>query len=310
MTLHHALAQHFVFVNLGAGGDADYQLPADLQRTITLLELDAGDVAARTSEAFAAKISLRSVVAGSAGPRLFRRRAFWGASSLLESRPEVVAAFGLAHLDRVVETQAVEAVTLPELLRQHQIETVDFLKTDLEGLDFEVIRSCADLLPRLLALQCELRFTPYFQDEPRFPEVAHYLHAHGFELMRLLPEYWKHHTPHRADHVDGQLIWADCVFLKRPDCLPAELLQAPALALAKLILLAGMLEHRSYAEWLFERYRPALAADWLPALRPIRRAFGSLARLTGAGPWLRRVLDRLRPPADSPGLAHIVRDLP
>ena len=310
MSLYDELADNFVVVNLGAAADSDFPLPLRAKQVVTLLELDAGDVEARSSGSFARKISLNRAVAGTTGTRVFRRRACWGASSLLESRSEVVRAFGLAHLDRVVSTETVTTTTLPEILKEEHLSSVDFLKTDLEGMDFDVIRSCEHLLPNLLALKCELRFQPYFQGEPFFHEVTSYLHQHGFELMNMVPEYWKHRCEHRDEHKDGQLVWADCVFMKRPTELPTDLRNPPSIAIAKLIILASMLGHRSYAEWLSEEHSGLLDGGWQQDLRPyttpVRRSFWQALNMT--------VFSRLHPLQLRQRLraltAHILRRAP
>ena len=87
--------------------------------------------------------------------------------------------------------------SLSTILTEFGLSSVDFLKTDLEGVDFEVIQSLQEKLERVLFIDAELRFQPFFAGEPDYHEVASFLYARGFELVSLSPAYWKPKTKHR-----------------------------------------------------------------------------------------------------------------
>jgi hypothetical protein len=145
------------------------------------------------------------------------------------------------------------------------------------------------MLPRILAVKCELRFQPLFQGEPYFHESSSYLTAHGFELIDLKPEFWKPATAHWKDHPDGRVVWANCLFMKRPEVITSSVSQA------KQIIIASMADRRCYAEYLFEKWQDSLPREWRADLEklvmPIAPTFRDKA------PWkiLRYMRDTLWP---------------
>jgi hypothetical protein len=221
------------------------------------------------------------------GHRTFRVNQNPGTSSLLEPRQNLISEYGIEkdyETDHIID---VACVTFPDILRKEGITTVDFLKTDLEGLDYEVLQSAEALLPNLIAIQCELRFQPFYHGEPYFHEVISYLNDRGFEVISLEPEYWQPVTQHRKQHIDGRITFCDVVLFKKEE----NLINIPAtqrpLALAKQVILACMLGHKSYAEHILESHLAEFPKNWLNDLRAlvkprvlsfIRRSLMSLIR--------------------------------
>lgn len=286
-TLPDSLRGHFVVVNLGSAGDRDYALPASIRAATTLVEVDAG-TSSRSRGLYAAKHALQSAVAGTRSTRKFIQRRYGLCSSLLERRRELIDQYGLGRYFEIVSESVVQCERLPDLLNGLDIQSVDFLKTDLEELHFEVIQSCEAMLPQILAIQCELRFQPFYIGEPQFHEVASYLCERGFELIALQPEYWKPRTANYRQHRDGRLAWADCLFMRK-----ANLVTQP-LAQAKQVIIAGMVGRRSWAEHLLGQYKSSLPAAWIADLAPVVRAHRSV-RDTWIWKLLRRVRTAIRP---------------
>lgn len=311
-SLASALTGSFVIANLGASGDTDYQLPPALLKTITLIQADAGPQPIGTTNQYHKKYTVRDIVAGNKTPRQFTLRRFWGCSSIYEPRQELIEQYGLQKYFVAISFQDVVPITLPEILKECGVESVDYLKTDLEGVDFEVIRSCDDFMDRILAIKCELRFQPFFHGEPSFHEVVDYLQQRDFELIGLKPAYWKPVTRHRTDHRDGRAVFADCLFLKRIEAvrrLPSEI--APW-ASAKQVIIAAMSAKKCYGEYLVEQYRDILPDRWwkeISSLVTPRPMHGSVGRLIEESAFLcarifRRLREAMRNQKDQKGFDH------
>lgn len=267
VNLQEALAGSFVVVNLGSGGDQDYDLPLSLLKTITLLEIDGGKNASDTKKQYYKKHTIYDVVAGNKSPGVFTVRHFGACSSLYQPRPEIITEYGLQNFYQTRSVQNIVPVTLPETLDSLKIDSVDFLKTDLEGADYEVIKSCESYIDKILAIKCELRFQPFYEGEPYFHEVAEYLHQHHFELIGLKPEYWKPVTAHRNDHRGGRAVFADALFFKKPEAVRQYPEPIGSLSAAKQIVIACMSDKKSHAEWLLEQYRNLFPDLWMEELR-------------------------------------------
>jgi hypothetical protein len=283
--LTSALTGSFVIVNLGAGGDSDYNLPLPFLKTITLVEADGGTQRIDTSNRYHEKYTVRDIVAGNKIQRCFTLRKYWGCSSIYEPRQELIKQYGLEEYFEEEAHEDVVPTTIPEILSNHSLESIDYLKTDLEGVDFEVIKSCEGIMGRILALKCELRFQPFFHGEPFFHEVAEYLHRFDFELIGLKPAYWKPVTAHVKNHHDGRVAFVDCLFFKRPEAVRLFSKDVLPLAAAKQVIIAAMSGKKSYAEWLLEQYRDLIPKQWQ----------GEMVSLVTPHPLSRKIEKRTRP---------------
>jgi FkbM family methyltransferase len=268
------LCSEFVVVNLGASGDPDYKAPADVLKAMTLVELDGGAQPIQTSDRYHRKVRISEWVSGRGGTRTFFERNFWACCGLSPARDEVVAKYGLEPFYTVKATREVSTRPLPDVLRANGINQVDFLKTDLEGLDFEVIESMTEWLPSILAVQCELRFDPIYQDEPPFEEVVPVLRRAGFDLVGLRPEYWKPKHPDWGHFVDGNVAWGDFVFLRSPASVLALAERTQnARPLVKHLLLAALLGKMNQALALLHRCRTLMPADEVTELIQVMMEF-------------------------------------
>lgn len=285
--LYTALKGNFTIVNLGCIGDADFLLPKEILQTLTVVEADA-EGGAVTGRHYHRKICIQQPIAGQKGKRTFRRNNFAGTCSLLEPLDGVVEAFGMERYCDVVERVEFDCDTVPNLLRKEQILSLDFLKTDVEGLDYEIIRSCGEFLGKTLFVQCELRFKPFYQTEPCFHETVNLLAKHGYEVLDITHiDRWQYKTPNRGFQVQGRAQWADFLFALQPERLAGTYGEALPEAVAKQIILACMLGKKNYAEYLLHKFKDSIPDDWFCELEQLTRP-----RFPGVRPFftsLRRV---------------------
>jgi hypothetical protein len=279
--LANALRGRFVVASLGASGDRDYPLPEALRRATTLIDLDAAADSKITSDYFAHH-RIRRVIAGVSGPRTFRQNRSVYCSSILPPRDELIEVYGLQELFEIVALSEVECTSLSAILHETGVPAIDYLKVDLEGEDFNVIRHLGNLLEPILCLQMELRFQPFFEGEPYFHEVVAFLHDRGFDLIGVAPEHWKPVTRTGPAHDDGRTVWADTHFVRR---LPHG---AEPLVRAKQIIACALMGGRTYAQHLFERAEAGLPSSWHAELEAV------LAPSVKRKPFLKRSFSKLR----------------
>ena len=282
------LAGDFTICDLGSANSADLPGLRPLRQAITLIELDAIGVGQTSAPDYYRKIVLQKAISGQPGRRTFHKRRFAQSSSFLEVKDDLIGAYGLRSLFETDGTLELECETLPSLLSRHGLARVDFLKTDLEGIDLEVMASAPEIVGRSLVIQSELRFQPFYVGEPDFYAVGAFLAGLNFDLIALRPEVWKYATPHRDLQRDGRLVWADAIFFLRPECVEHSFGDMASVALVKQIILAYALRLPNYAEYLFERVRPRLPAAIVSELttylgrgKGATRLVNALARLPG-----------------------------
>jgi Methyltransferase FkbM domain len=83
-------------------------------------------------------------------------------------------------------------VFLPDFLAAHGIQSIDFLKLDVDGQDFEVLLSLESWLgeAQCLGLMVEVcYFGSADETDHTFHNVDRYLKRLGFELFDVLPMY-------------------------------------------------------------------------------------------------------------------------
>jgi hypothetical protein len=267
--LDDALKNNFTIVNLGCIGDTDYRLPKSLVQAITLVEIDA-EGGAQTQSSYHRKIKVTTPIAGVPGKYTFVRNNFAGTCSLLRPRPGKVEEFGMQQYFHEISATEMECETLPALLKREQVATLDFLKTDVEGLDSAIIQSCKDYFGQTLAFQAELRFLPFYESEPCFHKTVALLADHGYEVLDIIHiDRWKYRTPHWKRQMEGRAVWADFLFFLKPEKLVANFGEAAPLAIAKQIILACMLGKKNYGEFLLQQFDTTLPEDWKTELRGI-----------------------------------------
>lgn len=274
-----SLRGRFTVVNLGCIGDDDFRLPADIARSMTLVEIDA-EGGAQTRSRYHRKIVINKPVSGTPGVRSFRRNTFAGTCSFLDPLPGRIEAYGMERYCQLIGRADMECETIPALLQREGISGLDFLKTDVEGSDFEIIQSCEQYLGRMLFLQCELRFRPFYETERYFHEAVAYLAGHGFEVLDLLHiDRWKYATPHRPWQLEGRAEWADFLLVLRPELMRERFGSQLPLAIAKMVIIASMAGKKNYAEHILREFQSELPAGWIQILRPlVRPALPGLAQ--------------------------------
>jgi len=243
------LTGNFIILNLGSAGDRD--LPTKFSRAITLVEIDALSSSKTTESKYFKRISLKKAIGGKTEKRLFYKRKWRDSSSFLKANPEIVSIYGHEKYVEFDGTIEMECESIKSLLDTFRIGRVDFIKTDLEGLDYEVLSSAPEIVSKALVITSELRFQPFYLGEPPFHTMVTYLTDHGFEIITMRPEVWKLLTPNRHKQRDGRLVFADTTFFLRPSKVREIFKEEAPLAFIKQIILAKTFGLHNYAEFLF-----------------------------------------------------------
>jgi hypothetical protein len=238
--LRKVLTSPLNFLLLGSSNDV-LRLPRDLADRINVFSVDA--VSPGQGASFTA---ISEIVAPDAGGVTFVERSFSGCSSIAPPREDLVRAYGLEALFREKSRLTVQGTTVGQLAERHHVDRWHFMKTDLEGLDFAVVKSLGDDLRRTLVLQMELRFEPFYAGEPHFHEVAAYLAGRGFDVLDLQIERWRYVTPHMLLPTKGRATYCDALFVNRE---PGD--QSTDVLAQALIL--GILGYLNQAEHLLGR---------------------------------------------------------
>ncbi len=99
-----------------------------------------------------------------------------------------------------------------------EIETMDYLKIDIQGSEMLVFESAAERLKDCLVVHTEVMFVPMYQGQPLFSEQELFLRKFGlrvhkfFEIQgHVLKPFVVNGSKHRPL---SQVFWADVIFIK------------------------------------------------------------------------------------------------
>lgn len=113
-------------------------------------------------------------------------------SSFLEVNQKSDTVLWQSHLPNLVISQriSVECVTLEKIMKDHNLEKVDFLKIDTQGSDLSVLRSAGSEISKIMSVVVELPYSKAVQlydGEEDVLEGIKILAGLGFSPVRLVP---------------------------------------------------------------------------------------------------------------------------
>jgi FkbM family methyltransferase len=108
---------------------------------------------------------------------------------------------------RYIGTETVQLRTLDSLAAEY-ISSDDriFIKLDVQGFEYNVLRGANSLLENVVGLQAELSLVPLYDGEHLFEPMWQNLNDRGFELWSLIPGL--------IDPKSGRLLQLDAVFFR------------------------------------------------------------------------------------------------
>jgi len=152
-----------------------------------------------------------------------------GMTSLLTPDPVALGHFAMfSEWGQVLREIPVTTYRLDDIAA---IETIDYLKMDVQGSELAILRNAANHLKSVVAIQTEISFVPLYQGQPGFGEIDRELRTAGFvphmfaaiEKRLIAPMAGK--DPFAAMN---QLLEADIVYVRdfvRPEGMNVEQLK-------------------------------------------------------------------------------------
>ena len=251
------LKGNFTILDLGCAKASDI-IPKQLRKAVTLIETDPLTTSATSETEYFKKITLDKAVSGSSGKRTFYKRKFTQCSSFLGIYPELVKSYGLQDYTKSDGVIELECETIQSLLNMAGIDQLDYIKTDLEGFDYEVLSSAPNIVSKALVIQSELRFQPFYIGEPYFHTTVDYLTNFGFDLISMQPWVWKYATENSRLMRDGRIVWGDVIFFLGIEKVKKVFGKLAPMEFVKQIILAKSLCLHNYAEFIYESVKSNL----------------------------------------------------
>ncbi len=80
----------------------------------------------------------------------------------------------------------VEMIRMDDFMLKNGIKKIDFLKLDVEGMNYEVLEGFGKLLPQVKAIQTEGEYKQYWEGQKVYKEMEDLLVTNGFRLVSFI----------------------------------------------------------------------------------------------------------------------------
>jgi FkbM family methyltransferase len=107
----------------------------------------------------------------------------------------------------VKKKTTINVTTLNNLISQNEIKPPNYLKIDVQGLEYEVLEGCSEHLHNVYGIKLETHFQPLYEGEKTFFEIYNLLvNKYGFMLRQL----------NNISYYDGDQLEYDAFFTRGP----------------------------------------------------------------------------------------------
>lgn len=113
------------------------------------------------------------------------------------------------------ENIALSAERLDELLSAGERQAIDFIKVDVEGAAYEILKGAEKNLAEdtVVGLRVEAEFNPKYNGQHLFSDVDQFLRNFGYELFDAKTCRWKRKAGLKTGGIEGQLVHGDFIYL-------------------------------------------------------------------------------------------------
>jgi FkbM family methyltransferase len=219
------VADPLTIVDVGAVFGPDRRWIELGERTCRFLtfEPDQRSLETHTDDGPFEMLALSTALSDHKGQRTLHLTAGPFASSLYPPNKAVLGDFGPWpwHVSAGVDEVSVDR--LDDCLAALPNWVPDFIKTDVEGADLDVLKGAENALTTVLGVQIEASFVERNVGAPLFADIDIFLRAHGFSLVQLIREHWIRTNKVFGPRSRPQLIWGDVIYFQSGSAFCARL---------------------------------------------------------------------------------------
>ena len=143
------------------------------------------------------------------------------------------------------------------------IESVNFIKIDIQGGELDVLKGSQKTLSRVLGLEIEIEFLELYSNQPLFGEVCSYLKTYGFEFIDFVTLARWERTQFKGQ---GQCTFGDALFLKSP-----EMVASSGTDISNFIFICCLYNRFDLIDALLEHLPDNIKTEYEKAKEPINK---------------------------------------
>ncbi|MFA5094771.1 MAG: FkbM family methyltransferase [Candidatus Omnitrophota bacterium] len=145
-------------------------------------------------------------------------------------RPDTVFLERFPEKERydITDTVEVDAEPLDAVLASNGIYDADFLKLDTQGSELDILQGASGLVgDKLFGIEVEAETVPVYEGQPLLADVDAFIRSKGYFLFDIKPFYWKRSAGAFYGYAKGQIIFADLLYLRKPESLASVISGIP-----------------------------------------------------------------------------------
>ncbi len=174
----------------------------------------------------------------------------------------------LQYMNLKKETE-IETITLNSFVDEYSIDTIDFIKIDVQGAELDIFKGSTKLLNNVLKIVCEVEFLPLYHDQPLFGDITQFLGQYNFMFNKFLGLSGRTLKPlvaNKDKNFASQHMWTDAVFIQHINKIK-NLNNEKLLKLSVLAAIYNSLDLTCFYLFLYDkRNSSTLAKDWMSNL--------------------------------------------
>ena len=138
-------------------------------------------------------------------------------SSLYEPKQNFLELYNnlnIAYLKNITE---INTISIDEFSNDHNLESVDFIKIDIQGAELDVFKGGKRILEKTLMIVTEVEFVEQYIDQPLFGDVSSFLKDRDFMLHKFLGYGTRSLKPiifNQNKNFGTQFLWSDALFIR------------------------------------------------------------------------------------------------
>ena len=173
--------------------------------------------------------------------------------SLYKPNEKLISLYNNMEVAMVKAVESVETVSLDYFARENGIDSVDFIKIDIQGAELDVFQGGSETLKDVVAIVSEVEFIHHYLEQPLFGDVCAFLAEHELMFHKFLRTGGRSLKPiilGNDPNLPVQYIWSDAVFIRDVLKIP----ELPSDKLLKMGLLAFLYGSPDVAFTCFKQY--------------------------------------------------------
>lgn len=173
--------------------------------------------------------------------------------SLYEPNERLISLYNNFEFAYIKSVGSIQTVSLDHFADQNNIQSVDFIKIDIQGAELDVFQGGPEVLDQVVAMVCEVEFIPHYVDQPLFGDVCAFLNGADIMFHKFLGLCGRALSPVKLNNDPNyvtQHIWSDAVFIKDVLKIP----ELPPQKLLKLGMLAYLYDSPDLTYYCFQHY--------------------------------------------------------